>query len=70
VSSGEYLGSLGESPEAEGGQRRHLVIKRASQRIPKNNQVNIEKSIQSQGHVHKQTGERGDKDGRGQMMQS
>lgn len=30
------------------------MIKRASQSIHKNNQVNMEKSIQRQGHVHKQ----------------
>ena len=68
----EYQGNVGKSLEAVGGQRRHLVIKRASQRIHKNNQVNTEKSIPRQGHVHKQTAESRDKDGGwgGQKMQS
>lgn len=43
------------------------MVKRASQRIHKSNQVKMEKSIQSQGHVHKQNCETdwgcGDKDG-------
>lgn len=39
------------------------MIKRVSQRIHKNNQVNTEKGIPGQGHVHKQTAESGDKDG-------
>lgn len=73
----EYQGNVGESLEAVGGQRRHLVTKRASQRIHKKNQVNTEKSIQREGHVYKQrsrkqTAEWGDKDGgwQGQMMSS
>lgn len=44
------------------------MLRRASQSTHKNNQVNVEKKIQRQGHVHKQNCETdwgcGDKDGR------